>query len=171
MKTDCNIVDISGNASFNLNFLAIKKRIDKLIESYLYAEKLRDCLENLPQQFTNPRPRSWHPINWQNINCKQIIDMDIEVFLAIIIGTINTEAPIRGYTQTSRQYLEEIHPEMARFVGVIFAEYGTMLELGLWEKEERQHAPALSKIYQQLTVKKLISNPHKSKNYQPSNHS
>ncbi len=122
MKTDCNVVDISGNTNFNLNFLAIKKRIDKLIESYLSAEKLRERLENLPQQFTNPRPRSWHPINWQNINCKQIISMEPEVFLAIIIGTINTEAPIRGYTQTSRQYLEAIHPEMARFVGGINAE-------------------------------------------------
>ncbi len=59
---------------------------------------------------------------------------------------MDTEAPIRGYTQTSRQYLEKLHPQMARFVGGTVGKNGELLELGLWEKEERQHTPALIKI-------------------------
>jgi hypothetical protein len=114
--------------------------------------------------------RIWKPIDWYAINQEQILGCDREVFLSILIGTINTEAPIRGYTQTSRQYLEKIHPQMARFVGGIVAEDNTMLEIGLWEKEERQHTPALIKTYQQLTGEKIIPprpvypkiNPHYS---------
>ena len=79
---------------------------------------------------------------------------------------MDTEAPIREYTQTSRQYLEPIHPSMAKFVGGIVAEDGTIKELGLWEKEERQHTPALIKIYQQLTDKKIKPNLRQAKSYQ-----
>ena len=90
------------------------------------------------------------------------------MFLAILVGAINTEAPIRQYTQTSRQYLETLHPQLARFVGGTIAADGSLLEPGLWEKEERQHTPALLKVYAQLTGEKITPTPHEARLYQPS---
>ncbi|HEY9908833.1 MAG TPA: ferritin-like domain-containing protein [Thermosynechococcaceae cyanobacterium] len=87
----------------------------------------------------------------------------------MIAGASEIEAPIRGYSQESRSYLEQLHPEMANFMGGSVAEDGSMLTLGLWEKEERQHAPTFSKIYQQLTGKKLILKPNPVQGYIPTN--
>ncbi len=151
-----------------LNFIQTPIRINQLVNYYLCSEKLSDCLQDLTHQFEHPQPRSWQAIQWHEIEDKQIIGIKLEIFLDILTGTINTEIPIRGYTQTSRQYLESIHPAMARFVGGKVDTTGKLLEIGLWEKEERQHAPALKKVYQQLTGKKFISQPPKVRPYEPS---
>ncbi|MFN6482035.1 MULTISPECIES: ferritin-like domain-containing protein [unclassified Nostoc] len=137
------------------DYLQTQRRIRSLIDKYIAVEKLDDRLQDLPLQFVNPQPRPWKHIDWQTINRNQIIGLDANVFLSILIGAMDTEAPIRGYTQTSRQYLEKLHPQMARFVGGTVRENGELLELGLWEKEERQHTPALIKIYTQLTGEKI----------------
>lgn len=158
-------VDLAGEVYANPNFWQTKTRIDRLVDKYLSLDRLRERLEDLPQQFKHPQPRQWQPIDWNEINSKQINGIDLEVFLAIIKGAIDTEAPIRGYTQTSRQYLEPIHPLMARFVGGIVDGDGKILEIGLWEKEERQHTPALSKIYQQLTATKITPSLRTVKSY------
>lgn len=150
-----------------MNILQSIKQLDRLIDQYLTPKILSDRLEDLPIQFENPQPRPWQSIHWQNINLEQVIGIELEVFLSILVGAIETEEPIRGYTQTSRQYLEPIHPQLARFVGGIAAPDGIMLELGLWEKEERQHAPALIKIYKQLTGKQPTLSLHTAKTYQP----
>ena len=162
--------DLAGDVCFNPTFWQTKARIQNLIANYLTPDILCDRLEDLPEQFLNPQPRPWQPIDWHNINSEQIIGIDLEVFLSIVKGALDTEAPIRGYTQTSRQYLQSIHPAMARFVGGVVAQDGqdTLLKLGLWEKEERQHTPALIKVYQQLTQAKLAANPPIPKTYQPS---
>ena len=55
---------------------------------------------------------------------------------------------------------------MAKFVAGKVSEDGKMIELGLWEKEERQHTPALTKIYQQLTDQKIIPLVRTAKSYQ-----
>jgi hypothetical protein len=157
-------IDLAGEIDPHLR---ISKRLDTLINQYLTPQILCDRLEDLPIQFKNPQPRPWQPIHWQTINPEQVIGIELEVFLSILVGAIETEDPIRGYTQTSRQYLEPIHPQLARFVGGIVASDGTMLELGLWEKEERQHAPALSKIYHQLTGKLPTFSLHIAKIYRP----
>ena len=92
----------------------------------------------------------------------------METFFSIIKGALDTEAPIRGYTQTSRQYLEAIHPAMARFVGGVVGKEGKLTELGLWEKEERQHTPALLRVYQQLSGEKITPEVTAPKVYAPS---
>ena len=168
MVSYSSVSNPAGEISEHFYFWNIPTRINRLINHYLTWEILSDRLEDLPLQFTHPQPRPWQPIDWQTIDTQQIVGIDVEVFLAIIVGAVNTEAPIRGYTQTSRQYLAPIHPQMAQFVGGIATKDEGLLELGLWEKEERQHAPALSKIYQQLTGQKLILQPHQPKKYQPS---
>ena len=160
--------DLAGDVCFNPTFWQTKTRIHNLIDTYLTTNILCDRLEDLPEQFLNPQPRPWQPINWHNINSEQIIAIDLKVFLSIIKGALDTEAPIRGYTQTSRQYLQSIHPAMARFVGGVVTKDKTLLEVGLWEKEERQHTPALTKIYQQLSRNKLIATSPIAKGYQPS---
>ncbi|BAY65319.1 hypothetical protein NIES22_54240 [Calothrix brevissima NIES-22] len=145
----------------------IQRRIHSLIDNYLATAKLQERLQDLPLQFTNPQPRPWKPINWQAINRNQIIGIKPEVFLSILIGAMDTEAPIRGYTQTSRQYLEKLHPQMARFVGGIVGEDSELQEIGLWEKEERQHTPALIKIYTQLTGEKITPKHRIVRGYLP----
>jgi len=144
-----------------------QRRIRLLIDSYLEIEKLHDRLRDLQLQFKNPQSRPWKSIDWQTINRDQIIGIDPEIFLSILIGAMDTEAPIRGYTQTSRQYLERLHPQMARFVGGTIGEDGELLELGLWEKEERQHTPALIKIYTQLTGEKITPKLRTVRGYLP----
>ncbi|WP_204368569.1 ferritin-like domain-containing protein [Neosynechococcus sphagnicola] len=52
--------------------------------------------------------------------------------------------------------------------GGSFDRQGNLLELGLWEKEERRHTPALGKIYQQLSGHKWEGRVKPVKPYQPS---
>lgn len=155
------VADTSGKNS------ASYLQIHSLINDFLSIEKLSDRLQDLPLQFENPQPRPWQLINWQSISCNQIIGIKPEIFLSILIGAIDTEAPIRDYTQTSRQYLAKIHPQMAQFVGGTVAENGNLIELGLWEKEERQHTPALIKVYSQLTGEKIIPKLRTVRGYIP----
>ncbi|MEM8677178.1 MAG: ferritin-like domain-containing protein [Cyanobacteria bacterium P01_G01_bin.67] len=160
-------MDLAGEVCFCPNFWQTKHRIDYLIDGYLSHEELGDRLEDLPRQFKDPQPRKWASINWQDINPEQVIGLELDIFLLIIKGASNTEAPIKEYTQTSRQYLEPIHPNMARFVGGTVGGNGKIIELGLWEKEERQHTPALCKIYQQLANHKVSPVTRTAKSYQP----
>ncbi|MBW4644977.1 MAG: ferritin-like domain-containing protein [Goleter apudmare HA4340-LM2] len=159
--------DLAGQSHPNPSYLQTQRRIRFLIDKYLTVEKLRDRLEDLPIQFAHPQPRPWKPIDWQAINRSQIVGIDAKVFLSILIGAMDTEAPIRGYTQTSRQYLEKLHPQMARFVGGTVGEDRELLEPGLWEKEERQHTPALIKIYTQLTNEKITPKLRTVRGYLP----
>ncbi|NJN38784.1 MAG: ferritin-like domain-containing protein [Acaryochloridaceae cyanobacterium CSU_3_4] len=147
----------------------IPRRLTLLIESYLSVDILNDRLQDLSQQFQHPQPRPWQPIDWDSINPSQIRGIDPLIFLAILAGSIDTETPIRGYTQTSRQYLEPLYPQMARFVGGIVNDQGDLVELGLWEKEERQHSPALQRLYTQLSGLKLMPMPHDPRPYEPTN--
>ena len=160
--------DLAGDITFRPSVLQTKTRINNLVATYLTDEILCDRLEDLPEQFLNPQPRPWQTINWHTIHSEQILGIDLETFLSIIKGALDTEAPIRGYTQTSRQYLEAIHPAMARFVGGVVGKEGKLTELGLWEKEERQHTPALLRVYQQLSREKIIPEVATPKVYAPS---
>jgi hypothetical protein len=161
-------IETSAAQSYSsLNYWQIQRRINSLIDNYLAVEKLNKRLQDLPLQFTNPQPRPWKLIDWQTINHNQIIGINPEVFLSILIGAMDTEAPIRGYTQTSRQYLEKLHPQMARFVGGTVSKDGELQEIGLWEKEERQHTPALIKIYTQLTGEKITPKHRTVRSYLP----
>ncbi|RCJ37907.1 hypothetical protein A6770_14045 [Nostoc minutum NIES-26] len=159
--------DLAGQSYPYPDYFQTQHRICSLIDHYLAVEKLQDRLQDLPLQFENPQPRPWKPIDWQAINRNQIIGIDVEIFLSILMGAMDTEAPIRGYTQTSRQYLEKLHPQMARFVGGIVDRNDNLLELGLWEKEERQHTPALIKVYTQLTGEKITPKHRTVRGYLP----
>jgi len=158
--------DLAGQTHPSPHYFQTQQRIRSLVDRYIADEKLHERLQDLPIQFQNPQPRPWKLIDWQTINRNQIIGIEPEVFLSILIGAMDTEAPIRGYTQTSRQYLEKLHPQMARFVGGI-SEDGNLLELGLWEKEERQHTPALIKVYTQLTGEKITAKHRTVRGYLP----
>jgi hypothetical protein len=147
---------------------SIWQRINVLLDRYLTFEHLHDRLQDLPHQFNQPQPRSWNAIDWHAIHPSQIVGIELEVFRSILVGAINTEAPIRGYTQASRQYLEMLHPQMAQFVGGRVDSANRLIEPGLWEKEERQHTPALLKIYAQLTGEKFSPTPHEARPHTPS---
>jgi hypothetical protein len=159
--------DLAGDCYPRSSLWQTKKRLQSLVQNYLSESVLGDRLSNLPTQFQNPQARPWKRLDWQNIDASQIIGIDPLIFLAILAGSADTEEPIRGYTQTSRQYLAPLHPDMARFVGGVVDEQGTLVELGLWEKEERQHAPALQKLYTQLTGLKLRLLTHTPRAYEP----
>ncbi len=140
--------------------------INPLVDTYLKLDCLHDRIQDLSQQFIAPKPRRWASIDWQSINSHQIIGIEPELFLAILKGSIDTEAPISGYTQTSRQYLAPIHPQMAKFVGGAIDEVGS-LHRGLWELEECRHTPALLAIYRQLSGEKIKPTVKQARPYQP----
>ena len=109
--------DLAGQFYPSPNYRQIQTRINRLVNCYITEKQLNDRLQDLPIQFENPQPRAWKAIDWQAIDCVQIISVEPTIFLSILAGTIDTEAPIRGYTQTNRQYLEKMYPKMAHFVG------------------------------------------------------
>ncbi|MBD3882465.1 ferritin-like domain-containing protein [Phormidium tenue FACHB-886] len=167
MTIDSPLLDFNESASSH-SYVQTQHRLKELLNYYFSTAHLNDRLQDLPHQFHHPQPRPWKPINWRAIALDQIVGMHPQVFLAILQGAIDTEAPIRGYTQTSRQYLEPLDPRMARFVGGVVGADGNLLEPGLWEKEERQHTPALLKVYTQLTQQKVIPQSHPVRPYHSS---
>jgi hypothetical protein len=145
----------------------VRIAIADLINIYLDRTQLDNLLQELPRQFEQPQPRKWARIDWQSINNEQIIDIEPQLFLAILKGSIDTEAPIRDYTQTSRQYLDAVHPQMATYVGGSIDDTGNTRSKGLWELEERRHAPALMAIYHQLSGSRIQPQPKQARTYQP----
>ncbi len=160
--------DLAGRLYPQPHCLQTRSRINFLIDRYLSCSNLSDRLADLPVQFVNPQPRPWQAIYWHDINPNQIVGLRVEVFLAVLIGAMTVEMPIRGYSQVSWQYLSRFYAPMASFVGGHFAEDGSIIEPGLWEKEERRHSPALTKIYKQLTGETLIVKSIDVKPYRPS---
>lgn len=167
LLTQSPMPDLAGSLPATPTLIQLKHRANCLVNHYLTLDHLRDRLEDLPQQFMAPTPRPWKSIQWSLINASQVVGVDLSVFLAILEGTINTEAPIRNYTQSSRQYLDHYYPQMAQFVGGQVNPEGRLLEPGLWEKEERQHTPALMKIYQHLSGERITPVPHSARPYRP----
>lgn len=162
-----NNIDLAGSRYSKPQYLQNRARINELVDNYLAINVLSDRLSDLNEQFVCPQPRPWQPINWRAINQEQIIGVEPEIFLQLIAGAAEIEDPIRGYAQESRCYLEQIHLPMAKFMGGMLTKETKILELGVWEKEERQHAPTFQKIYQQLSGKKLQPKPNTVKGYQP----
>ncbi|MEM6521437.1 MAG: ferritin-like domain-containing protein [Cyanobacteria bacterium P01_C01_bin.70] len=159
-------VDLAGQFTANPNIGQRLKRIRTLRSRYVTAAILRDRLEDLPYQLQQPTLRPWGALPWSDVAPDQLVGIDWETFCATLLGTINTEAPIRDYTQSSRQYLEELYPAMGRFVGGQVDEAGKLVELGLWEREENRHTPALAKLYKLLTGQRPEIIPHVARPYQ-----
>ncbi len=143
--------DLAGPVSHNPSYWHIRDRLNHLIGQYLAPEILNHNLIDLPQQFTHPKPRPWGAIDWKAISPDQIIGIDPQLFFSVVAASVEIEAPIRAYSLISRQYLGEIHPAITHFLSGCYDSEGQLIEMGVWEKEERQHAPAFRKIYQQLT--------------------
>ena len=161
-------IDLAGYQYQEPHYLQTRSRINSLVERYLSIDILQNCLVDLPRQFEKPHQRPWQPIDWQAINPNQIIGVEPALFTAAIANAVEIETPIRAYAKESWDYLQATHPQMAKFVGGTFAADGTVLEVGLWEKEERQHRPAFSKIYQELTGEKLNPQSNSVQGYESS---
>jgi hypothetical protein len=159
-------LDLAGYCPADPSYLQIRARINHLINHYMRIDRLSDHLSDLPTQFSQPHTRHWEPIDWQAISTDQIIGVDAKVFTLVLSGATEIEAPIREYSRESWQYLQTLHPEMAHFVGGSRHADGSLQTPGVWEKEERQHAPAFSKIYHQLTGEKLHPKPNSVTGYQ-----
>ncbi|MBE9139856.1 ferritin-like domain-containing protein [Nodosilinea sp. LEGE 07088] len=157
--------DLAGRWLPDLGPIYIKQRVERLTRRYITVEHLRDRIAELPQQFHCPKPRPWSSLRWNAIAADQISGISVETFCAILQGTINTEAPIHGYTQASRQYLTHYYPRMARFVGGTVDAAGQTTSPGLWELEEKRHTPALIAIYKQLAGKKPVLVPYAARPY------
>ena len=162
-----NNTDLAGEFDTELGWLQILQRIRTLCQRYVTKAILRDRLEELPHQLEHPTVRPWGAIAWSEVQPEQLIGIDRETFCATLLGTINTEAPIRGYTQSSRQYLERLYPAIARYVGGSVDESGKLVEIGLWEREEKRHTPALAKLYTILSGERPDIVPHAARPYQP----
>jgi hypothetical protein len=160
--------DLAGYCPANPNYLQVRARMNRLMDRYLSIRILSQRLTDLPMQFTQPHARIWEQIDWKGISPDQIIGVDPELFIMLIAGATEIEAPIREYSKETYAYMRLIHPEMAYFIGGEQRPDGSIVSLGAWEKEERQHAPAFSKIYQQLTGEKVQPKPNSVNGYEAS---
>jgi hypothetical protein len=155
-RLDRVVIDLAGYCPEVPTYLQMRARINHLINTYLSIDTLSENLSDLPAQFKNPRMRPWSgSIDWRSIGPDQIIGVDPQLFALILSGATEIESPIREYSQETWQYLQNLHPEMAQFIGGTLKADGSIQSLGVWEKEERQHAPLFGKIYHQLTGDKL----------------
>jgi hypothetical protein len=159
--------DLAGVCPAHPSYLQIRRRINRLINRYLSISILSGHVADLPSQFSRPHQRPWEPIDWKAISSEQIIGVDPAIFLMVVASASEIEAPIRGYSQESWNYMQSLHPQMAHFMGGEHYPDGSLKQAGVWEKEERQHAPAFSKIYQQLTGTKLQLKTNSVLGYQP----
>jgi hypothetical protein len=162
------LFDLTGYPVTKPHYLNIRSRINALLDRYMSLDILSERLTDLPCQFIQPQQRPWEKIDWSAINRDQIIGISPDLFITVLAGIVEIEAPIREYAQESWSYFRPIHPAMAYFTGGEFALDGTLKTTGIWGKEERQHAPAFSKIYQQLTGSKLQPKPNSVIGFQPS---
>lgn len=162
-----HFIGLTDTTIHSPNYFQSRTQINQLIDRYLSMNCLSACLADLPSQFSQPHQRPWQPIHWQAINRHQIVGVDPELFLSVVASAVEIEAPIRAYAKESWDYLQAVHPQMAFFMGGQFTEDGTTRTVGIWEKEERQHAPAFGKIYQQLTGQKLQPQPNSVQGCQP----
>jgi hypothetical protein len=159
--------DLAGYCPENPNYLQIRARMNRLIDRYLSIDILSQRLIDLPTQFSQPHVRKWESIDWKSISRSQIIGVDPDLFIMLVAGATEIEAPIHEYSQESWNYMQSIHPEMAYFMGGSQNADGSIAAVGVWEKEERQHAPTFRKIYSQLTGEKLQPKPNSVNGYQP----
>ncbi len=159
--------DLAGNYSACPSYLQIRARLNHLIDRYVSIPILSAHLGDLPSQFITPHQRHWESIDWRSISPSQIIGVDPTLFVMIIAGATEIETPIRQYSQESWGYLQALHPQMANFMGGEQHPDGSLKKPGIWEKEERQHAPAFSKIYYHLTGHKIQPKPNSVLGYQP----
>ncbi|MBD0334740.1 MAG: ferritin-like domain-containing protein [Cyanobacteria bacterium Co-bin13] len=144
------------------------QRIRSLVRQYVTPNHLHERLQDLPAQFARPQPRPWPIIAWSAVQPDQVKGIDLKTFCQVLSGTIDTEAPIRNYTQASRQYLAPFYADMARFVGGTAGPDGTLISPGLWEIEEKRHTPALLRLHTQLSGQRLTPTPHSARPYTPS---
>lgn len=158
-------LDLAGNCPQQPNYFQIRSRINRLLDTFLDKNTLSDRLRNLPVQFHHPSPRPWQPVNWKQIHRDQVVGIDPDLFCLILSGATEIEAPIRDYAQESWAYLQQIHPQMAIFMGGEQYWDGTIKSLGVWEREERQHAPTFRKLYYQLTGQPLQPKPNSVEGY------
>lgn len=166
LTLDSQPQDLAGYCPEQPNYFQIRSRINQLLDTYLNKDILSDRLGDLPIQFHQPCPRPWHPIHWKQIHRGQIIGIDPDLFCLILAGATEIEAPIRGYAQESWAYMQQLHPQMALFMGGEQSADGTVKTLGVWEKEERQHAPTFRKLYHLLTGETLQPKPNSIQGYQ-----
>lgn len=168
LKTESKVeskIDLAGYCHQHPGYLQTRARINYLAERYLSLDILSEQLLDLPRQFESPHQRIWQRINWKGIDIDQIVGIDPKLFLFVLVGAIEIESPIRDYSRESWNYMQGVHPQMAQFMGGLRDENSEVVEVSIWEKEERQHAPVFSKIYQQLTGEKLRLKPNSVKDY------
>ncbi len=152
--------DLAGYCPAYPNYLQIRARMNRLIDRYMSIDILSHRLSDLPTQFTQPHTRVWESIDWKGISREQIIGVDPDLFIMLVAGATEIETPIREYSNESWNYMKSLHPQMAYFLGGEQRPDGSIVTMGIWEKEERQHAPTFKKIYHLLTGEKLQPKPN-----------
>ena len=142
------VTDLAGEFDTHPDIWRTLARIRNLRQRYVTTQILRDRLEELPHQLEQPTLRPWGAIAWSDVHPAQLVGIDRETFCAT-------------------QYLAQLYPAMARFVGGRVDESGDLIEVGLWEREEKRHTPALAKLYTILSGQKPEIVPHAARLYTP----
>ncbi|MEM9540892.1 MAG: hypothetical protein AAGA60_15475 [Cyanobacteria bacterium P01_E01_bin.42] len=132
----------------------IKARINTFVDRYLSLEMLGDRLFELSFHHRDSQLNAWQPIDWNAIDRGQITGISPELFLAV--AAISAE--VKTMPVYSRQMWEDIAgitSQIVTFLGSAIDEEGNLLELSLWEREERQHSAIFRQIYEQLAGERL----------------
>lgn len=147
----CNLTD---DRAIQPHSAMTKARIKALIDCYLSFEMLGDRLFELSFHHQDAQLRPWQPIDWQAIDREQITGIPVELFLAAIAISAEVKAmPV--YSRQTWENVSGITPHIAAFLGSAIDENGNVLELSLWEREERQHSAIFRQVYEQLTAERL----------------
>lgn len=155
------VADLAGPPPDHPNPLQMQQRMATLVDKLLAPEILTARLHDLKSQFSQPLDRPWDgPIRFKDINQDMIVGVDPKVFLAVLNGASQIEDPIKNYAKESHDYLADLHPELATFMGGTYDVEGKATSEGVWHKEERRHNPLFSKLYEQLAGHKTAENPN-----------
>jgi hypothetical protein len=157
--------DLAGDCYCCPSYWQTQARINVLVNRFLSPDILSAAVADLPTQYGKPHVRPWQRVDIDAIQTEQIVGMDLEQFYRMLHMFADIEQPIREYSKESRDYTLKAHPQFARFIGGTYDESGKITEVGVWEKEERRHAPLYKRIYRQLTKENLESNPHSVSNH------
>ncbi|MBP0022294.1 MAG: hypothetical protein J7647_32650 [Cyanobacteria bacterium SBLK] len=131
-----------------------KARLRDLIDRYLSCEKLDERLFELSFHHQETQLRPWQPIDWDAIDREQITGISPELFLAAIAMSAEVKA-IPVYSRQMWEKVSGIPSHIAAFLGSAIDEDGNLLELSLWEREERQHSAIFRQIYERLAEERL----------------
>ena len=103
-------VDLAGQVQTQATYLSTRARINHLIDRFLAIDIMSERLSDLPSQFTNPHQRPWDSIDWKQVNANLVIGVDLQLFIQVVGGAAEIEAPGKGLRSGKLGILAQLPP-------------------------------------------------------------